>query len=79
MIILETGRDSDNDKHNKHHKYTLLYKQCQNSEMKVITQIYLIRAQAEVSRSQSVLSLRTNTSTQRKNRLGPTNLTGNLF
>ena len=49
MIILETGRDSDNDKHNKHHKYTLLYKQCQNSEMKVITQIYLIRAQAEVS------------------------------
>ena len=23
MIILETGRDSDNDKHNKHHKYRL--------------------------------------------------------
>ena len=23
MIKLETGRDSDNDKHNKHHKYTL--------------------------------------------------------
>ena len=23
MIKLETGRGSDNDKHNKHHKYTL--------------------------------------------------------
>ena len=23
IIKLETGRDSDNDKHNKHHKYTL--------------------------------------------------------
>ena len=36
---------------NKHHTYTLdeLYKPCRNSEMKVITQIYLIRAQAEVS------------------------------
>ena len=51
MIKLETGSNSDNDKHNKYHKYTLdeLYKQCRNSEMKVITQIYLIRAPAEVS------------------------------
>ena len=52
MIKLETGRDSDNDKHNKQHKYTLdevFNKQCRNSEMKVITQIYLIRAQSEVS------------------------------
>ena len=51
MIKLETGKDSDNNKHNKHHNIhqVKLYKQCRNSEVKVITQIYLIRAQAEVS------------------------------
>ena len=51
MIKLETGSDSDNNKHSKHYNIhqMKLDKPCRNSEMKVITQIYLIRAQAEVS------------------------------
>ena len=51
MIGPETCSDSDNDKHNTHHKYTLdeALPACRNSMMKLITQVYLIRAHSEIS------------------------------